>query len=320
MDRETYGAIGAVIFWVFIMFLIASIARARAKQAENTAKGKAESADAGDAYVYRDRSERSGDSRREARREARQEARREARREWRGERQDRPEAAGQLPGPRSEPSVAHMDSRPSRRASVADDYDPFMPTVQEPDLEAPAEAAAPAEQARAAAVDEDGVIDPASLPPAAGIPLQPTANVVAFGGGSRSEFGPDDYRRPAYLRKRGMLPREILAWRSMADETESGEVVSLETALVVPRRLEDYFRRCEAHDWRYTWSVGSPSYEASVAVYEGLLAEAMGCAEKLEVFEAFKEHAFSGAAFSKPRRPTPVLAKASASGALSWTA
>jgi hypothetical protein len=294
MDRDTYNAIGAMIFWVLLFAFLVKVLFFRKSDKKDGADGAAEEGQ----YVHR--GDRQGD-----RRGARASSERRDPAEQEG-----PARAGASASGSVEPSS-------QRRASIADDYDPFTPTVEEPDFPG---ATARASKLAPGDVDEDGVIDSASIPAgasgaaAASAPSESVPQLVSFGAGARGAWSLDDVRRPAYLRRRVGLPREILAWRSAGEGGgEPGEVLSLEPALVVPRRLEEFYRKCERHHWRFTFEVGSPGYAESAATYDALSAEARESEEKTEVFEAFANHAFSGPAFSKPRQPKPLLAKATVS-------
>lgn len=295
MDRDTYNGIGAMIFWVLLFAFLVKVLFFRKSADEKDGKDGADGAAEEGQYVHR--GDRQGD-----RRGSRSSS-------------ERGDPAAQE-GPARVGASARGSVEPSsqRRASIADDYDPFTPTVEEPDF-----SGAPARASKLAPgdVDEDGVIDAASIPAvpagANGVgAAQPVsgAQLVSYRLGAPGALALDDVRRPAYLRRRGGVPREILAWRSAGEGGgEPGEVLSLEPPLMVPRRLEAYYRRCEQHRWLFTFEPGSPGYAESGKTYDALAAEAKESEEKCEVFEAWANHAFSGPAFSKPRRPKPVLAK-----------
>jgi hypothetical protein len=285
MDRDTYNAIGLVIFWVLVIGLLV---RALLNRGDDKDKVKNPSRSEETEWVVEDEDRRE----RRAARPARAERRRET--------------VVDVPEQRAAAPTSAPTQATARRPSIADDYDPFIPTVEEPEV-AGANRALPVVLASQPSVDEDGVLT--NFTPAAG-----TAGGTGAGFASPALAARLDLNLPAYLRRRAVPHPELREFRSRrpAHGPEvAHEQVSNETPLVVSRRLEAFYHACDRHNWHFTFTAGGPGYAEDCRVYDGLVAEARESQEKQEVFDAFSAHAFSGSAWSRPRRPKPVLAKAS---------
>lgn len=76
---------------------------------------------------------------------------------------------------------------------------------------------------------------------------------------------------------------------------------------MIKKKIEEYFKQLEDHDWYYEWSDSHSVYTAGSESLRVISEIAASDKTAGKMFDAFRGHYFSGQAFGTKRTPKPKI-------------